>query len=354
MLNCRRLVVVCAAWLAAGPALAQGRNDLFVLEHAIHEPPRVQPRPPEPAPEAAPTPVAPVTVEAPLSPAELKRAAYAFVQAYAAPTIKIAHVARWRDPICVGVSGVTPEEAGRMRARVEAVARALGRPVARPGCETNVDIKVSPDPQSVLDRVADRAEPELGYYHRSDAKALKQVTRPIQAWYMTATVGGRGPSAGALFAGVGRARADGEDIDDPLSPTPNGCGDSRLSGSCLQSVFKNVLIVVDSSRVQDPSRGFAADYVAMLALSQPRSLDNCGTLPSVIDAFARCDVRRAPEGLTRADVAYLTALYAIDPEDSLSSARADIAARMARLLDSAESAARLEIVSAPAAPADAR
>jgi hypothetical protein len=335
MLVGRRLVLALAASLVAGPALA------------TREPPRVELKPPEPAAQAGPTPVAPVTVQAPLAPAELNRAASAFVQAYAVPTVKIAHIARWREPICVHIDGMTAAKAGRMRARVEAVAKALGRSVAGPGCAANVDIKVSADPQGLLDRIAAQAEPALGYYHRSDTAALKKVNRPIQAWYMTATVGGRAPSAGALFANVGRSRAETEDIDDPDSPTPNGCGDSRLSGACLQSVFKNVLIVVDSGRVEGRGQGLIADYVAMLALSQPRSLELCGVLPSVIDAFARCEARRAPEGLTAADVAYLRALYATDPEASLATARSDIASRMARLLGSPDSASRLVIADAP-------
>ncbi|MGZ3314097.1 MAG: hypothetical protein ACXU8Q_08015 [Caulobacteraceae bacterium] len=313
-------------------------------------------KPPEPEPVAqpAPTPVAPVTVQARLSPAELSKAAYAFVQAYAAPTIKIDHIARWREPICVHVDGVTALEARRLQARVEDVARALGRPLAKPGCAPNIDIKVTSDPQGVLDRIAARAEATLGYYHRSNTAGLKRVTRPIQAWYMTATVGGGAPNAGALFANVGRSRPEADNIDDPDSPTPNGCGDSRLSGSCLRSVFNNVLIVVDSGRVGERTPGAVSDYVAMLALSQPRSLDGCGILPSVIDAFARCDVRPAPEGLTPADVAYLMSLYETDAEASLSTARFNIAARMTRLLSSADAAARLVIATATSPDANQR
>ena len=77
------------------------------------------------------------------------------------------------------------------------------------------------------------------------------------------------------------------------------------------------------------------DYLVLLALSQPRSLDGCSGLSSVIDMFAKSvcpgqDV--APDGLTPSDAAYLTALYASDPEAKLSLAKGDIELRMDDLL----------------------
>jgi len=59
-----------------------------------------------------------------------------------------------------------------------------------------------------------------------------------------------------------------------------------------------------------------ADYVAMLALSQPGSSGHCQFLPSITDLFA-CPGRAAPGGLTPADAAYLTALYAEPPRFSV-------------------------------------
>jgi hypothetical protein len=73
------------------------------------------------------------------------------------------------------------------------------------------------------------------------------------------------------------------------------------------------------------------DYVAMLALSQPRSLDGCMTLASIIDllAPATCPGRDPPEGLTPADTAYLTALYASDPLANKAMQQSVMSARMA-------------------------
>jgi hypothetical protein len=178
-----------------------------------------------------PTPVTALTVQAARSPAEVEKQAYTFVQSYAASTVRLDQIARWRDPICVQVTGLAADKGAEVQARIEDMAKTIGRAVGKARCRPNVDIKFTVDPQSLLDSIAARQEATLGYYHGHDAKALKTVTRPIQAWYVTATAGRGGPMAGALFTNVGRTRYEDEVVDDPDSPSPTGCGESRFS-SC--------------------------------------------------------------------------------------------------------------------------
>ncbi len=288
----------------------------------------------QPAPAQAKTSaisVAPLTVQAAPSPAEVEKQTSSFVKAYAASTARLDQIARWRDPICVQVSGLVADQAALVRARLEDVAKAVGRGAQQAGCRPNIEIMFAVDPQALIDTIVNRQEAALGYYHRHDAKALKTVTRPIQAWYMTATVGGAQSSAGAIFTGHSATLTMDRVTDDPDNLPPTGCGDSHYS-SCLQSVFDNILVVVDIGRVQGKSPSAVSDYVAMLALSQPRSLDGCKILPSVTDLFAACPERAAPDGLTQADFAYLAALYAADPEAKKAGQQSDIARRMAAIL----------------------
>lgn len=323
-----RPALACAAWLTATTALAQSAPLVQLIQP-----------PAPPAPPAAATPVAPVTVQAPLSPAELKEQAVSFVRSYAASTVRLDQIARWREPICAQIGGLKPVEAYQVQARLEEVAKAAGARLLAPGCAANVDIWFTEEPQVLLDRIAARQEEALGYFHSSDTKALKTVTRPIQAWYMTATTGSGGPNAGAMFANVGGARYDSEVVDDPESLAPKGCGDSRFS-ACQQSVFKHVLVVVDSGRVQGHSRALVSDYVAMLVLAQARSLEGCKVLPSVTDLFSACPGRTAPDSLTPADAAYLAALYAANLEAKKAGEQSDIAERMAKILIKANPVAR--------------
>jgi hypothetical protein len=71
----------------------------------------------------------------------------------------------------------------------------------------------------------------------------------------------------------------------------------------------------------------------MVTLSQPRTLDGCGALPSVIDFFAvTCPGRVPPDRLTRTDMAYLQALYGANLEARRTSEVTDVASRMAQIL----------------------
>lgn len=325
-------LIACAALLPAAFAASGAR--------ATQEPPRVVMKP---APPAGTPTVAPLAVEA-TEPAELKKQTYSFVDTFSAATPRLDQYARWTDPVCVTVQGLSPDQEAKIKARVEEVAKGVGVRVLGKGCQANIEVKFSAQPQGFLDQVAATHEDMLGYWHRRDRDTLKVMNRPIQAWYRTATVGAGGTtgsaftyiesggSATAVPAGTVGEQASGKIIDDPDERAPTGCGNSRFS-SCLKSVFDHVLIMVDTNAVASAPAGLVADYVAMLAMAQPQSLDGCNALKSVIDIYARgCAGRDPPDGLTRADVAFLTSLYKIDLEAKKLSQETDISNRMSDML----------------------
>lgn len=296
-----------------------------------------------PSPARPPAPVGQVTVVAKPAPKVIQQQARSFVQDYAATAnAEVGQIGRWRDAVCVTVVGLPrADQAQAIKARIESVAQAVGLPAARSGCRPNVEIVFSDQPQQTMDLVAKKREYLLGYAHRNRHDRLKTVTRPVQAWYVTSTqadgadLGGLAWTAAAAF--VRNHYAD-EVIDDPANQPPAGCGDNPRFSACLKSVFSNVFIVADSRVLQGRQLGEAADYLVMLALSQPRSLDGCTAARSVIDLFATpaCPGREPPDGLTPADAAYLTALYAAEMDAKKWVQQSDIAGRMARILTRAD------------------
>ena len=209
-------------------------------------------------------------------------------------------------------------------------------------------------------------EAYLGFHARNEIAKARTVTHPIQGWYATATAGAAGatglafggasggsngthmitagPDPAAWEANFGQIQAvtlSMEVVDNPEDVAPVGCGDSRFS-SCMKSMFRNVIVIADTSALVGKDMGAVTDYVAMLAVSQPRSLDGCYALPSVIDLLAKsaCTDRDPPAGLTAADSAYLTGLYGSDPEARTTSAESDIARHMAAMLIKAKAPAR--------------
>lgn len=315
-----------------------------------------QTAPAAPPANGASTTVAPVTVEAGAPPKVIKRQTESFVHSYAAvPNPEIGQIARWRDPVCVQVEGLPrADQAAAIKARIESVAQAVGVRAARANCKANVEIVFTSQPQQTMDLVAKRREDLLGYDHRQEHDRLKTVTRPIQAWYQTATRGEGVNNAGMAFAIVkdaageaisnpgnmpGQSSAD-ETIDEPDSSKPTGCANAPRFTACLQSVFRNIFMIADSNALQGKDLGAVADYLAMLALSQPRSLDGCNSFASVIDLMAKaaCPGRDPPDGMTPTDAAYLTALYKADLDGFLQFEQGDISNRMAEILVKAEGA----------------
>jgi hypothetical protein len=330
-------LLVCAAWLPASVALATG------------EPPKVQMKPATADAPASTAPTVPtvsaISVEA-TQPAELRKQTYNYVTSFAGTSPKIDGVSRWTHPVCVTVDGLPADKGAQVKGRVEEVAQAIGLKIAKAGCLPNIEIFFAGHAQAFLDQIAAQRTQLLGYEYRTEANKLKAMTRPIQAWYMTATVG-TGNTGGTTSADQGGYQQNqaglgiGEVMDTPSGQAPAGCGDSRFGG-CLKSVFEHVLIVVDLPAAGDKSAGLLSDYVTMLALAQPKSLDACNGLVSVIDLFSStCAGRKAPDGMTRADVAYLTSLYKANLEAHKSSQESDIASRMSDMLLKANKLDRL-------------
>jgi hypothetical protein len=328
----------CAAWLVSSAALAQ-------------------PAPAASIKDAPSTTVSPVTVEA-STPKVIRKQAYSFVQSYAAtPNPNIDQISRWHDPVCVQVWGLPlAAQAAKIKARIETMAQAVGLPPVRPGCKINVEIVFTAQPQAMMDTIAQRWEPVLGYYHRDKTAQLKTVAYPIQAWYVTGTES-EGVNIGALISsGIppDSYLRSPRVVDDPEQHPPMGCVDRFTA--CYKSEFGNVLIVADSKALDGKTLRLIADDMVMLALSQPKSLDGCNALPSVIDAFAKspCPGRDAPRGLTPADAAYLKALYSADPEGKKFVEQVAIGERMANILIKGDPIAAAGAGSTGSPPADAK
>jgi hypothetical protein len=235
-----------------------------------------------------------------------------FVSSHGAPA-RSGQFARWADPVCPVTVGLSPAMNARVSNRVMDVAIKVRAPLPRRGrCKPNIEILFTDQPQQLLDLVARKRQELLGFHYVPQTRTLKTVNRPIQAWYLTSTENGAG------------ARA----LDVADSQMPSGCAGSPFT-SCLMSVFTNVLIVADGKALDGKPIGPTADYIALLALSQSRSLDGCDALPSILDWLSPLCGAGAADALTDADLGYLKALYRLHPDLKMWLARDSAADRMA-------------------------
>ncbi len=296
------------------PALCAALAMVFPLAPARAQTPSSEPA----------TTLPPVTVTAPATRSARYAQAFNFIQSHGAPA-RSGQLARWREIVCPVAVGLSPELNGEVVRKVVARAAEVGARVPRRGsCQPNVEILFTAEPQALMELVAEKRGAYLGYHYISETAAFAKVTHPIEARYLTATRNGQGVSLADVASGApldAATRLNGKAV-------VGACPASRLT-ECLSSLFVNVLIVVDGKALEGRPIGPVADYVALLALSQPKTQDGCDAMPSILDLLStRCGARPAPTAMSRGDLAYLKSLYAIDPESNLGQQRANIAMQM--------------------------
>jgi hypothetical protein len=250
-----------------------------------------------------------------------------FVQSFAAPTYLIGKIGRWEDSICPVTVGLRPEAIKFITKRVRDVAAQTGAPVDRhASCTPNLQILFTSHPQVLLDHIRDNTPEVLGYYSNgAELKARATVTRPIQAWYMTATIDLHG------YPVVdGKPTGFGVQIGGPNNFMPNAhvaIVTGNRTGDGLHATFYRVMVVVDPDKLVDYEMGSLADYIAMLSLTQLSSLDTCQQLPSIVNLLAAGCANKA-NALTENDFAYLRGLYKMGPDRNLRAQQDEIAYHM--------------------------
>jgi hypothetical protein len=326
-------------WQTALVALAAGA--------AVAAPTAAASQPVQVAVAAPPAARAKATLPAPPTPAEAKTLATDFVRSYAAST-RFHTIGRWAGSLCVNVVGLSLQQVEAVHDRIAEVADSVGLTVLGPACKGyNVEIAFAKDPQGTLESVKAHGVNPLGD-RTSETRDVKTVTLPIQAWYVTNGVvyadndtnSTNSLKVSVLYQGLPPAGAPpGVPSGSAFNPSPgtgvgNGfpAGGGGGYGGEGPRAFVNVLVIVDARRTANVEIGALADYVAMLALSQPRALGQCNVLPSITDLFANCPGRAPPNGLTPADTAYLAALYTAAGAVIGESQQSHVVQRMADLM----------------------
>lgn len=250
-----------------------------------------------------------------------------YIQNFAAPTRLAGKLARWHDGVCPQVVGIKPDYAGFIARRIREVAAQVGAPLGADGCRTNIQVVFTTTPQALIDNVYAHQPEYLGYANDATARRrLATVTRPLEAWYSTATrdlhgqveVDGR-KTMGTTMTWPPPPPSGGPAIGSPITlEIPNGritqVTGGRL-GDGLKSELAHVVILAEPARLGDFQIGALADYIAMLSLTQLASLDVCQPLPSIVNLLVQ-DCAARPAALTDTDTAYLKGLYAMGADRS--------------------------------------
>lgn len=269
--------------------------------------------------------------------------------------------------ICPQTIGLGDEYAEYVSQRIRDIAADVGAPVnSDPACRPNIEVVFTTTPQELIDNIRKTDPLYLGFHQtQGELDALAKVVHPIQAWYTTMSVASTdtpstthapkvitntgnvldpamaldvgmecppGPPVGvgelggggiaikhAQFKGGVVVSAGGvHELEFPCYNLP-GASLSRAKDD-LGTDFFNILVVAEPAKLQDYEVGALADYITMLVLSQPTSLDVCQELPSISNLLAPgCNA--VPGRITDGDLAYLDALYSLPGGNLLSTQR---------------------------------
>ena len=254
-----------------------------------------------------------------------------FVRSYAAHSGFAAKMARWKAGICPIVAGLPEAHSKFVIERVRQVANQVGAPVAAAGCKSNIDIVFTLHPQVLLDGIRKKNRVLLGYHEAGEEEQLATVSHPVQAWYTTQTV----DLQGSTSIDDKLRNHGGFYIDSPMGPlypqifvpdAPAVHVTGSHLGDGLASELFHVVITIDLARVQGQTVGALADYVAMLSLAQTLSFEACAPVLSITNLVSQgCDDGLKAESVTANDLAYLQALYRIDPRGSFAQQEGDLA-----------------------------
>jgi hypothetical protein len=245
------------------------------------------------------------------APKDVDQAVHDFVHTYAKPTPLMGKMARWSKgaPLCPNAVGLTPDFNSFIIARIRQVADMVGAPLqTKLPCKPNMVVLFTPQPQALLDVVRAQKPVLLGYHSTAQMEAMTRVSHPIQAWYATATRDYNGTlrldDAQAFDACVAMYGA--------ASCSAASMGTRVFDG--MHSEMAAVTVVADANKIAGLQIGALADYIAMLALSQTQTFEACLPLASIANLMtADCEGKKA-QSLTESDLAYLKALYKINPD----------------------------------------
>lgn len=286
---------------------------------------------PQPQPEAGGQPIT-VIGEREDSEAQRRREASRFFDSHAVRT-RIGQLARWHEPVCVRAWGLPGEMNARIANRVMDIAESLDIPTNRAElCRPNIRIGFTTEPQAMVERAYRRNRLVIGFHYVARRDQIMEVRQPVQAWYVTRTRGGGTGAAAADQSGVQGVTADAGTIDEAGVRAPGGAAGSRLTTGS-SSGLAHVLIFADTRHAAGEEVDSIAELLAYLALAQTPVAETCVATDTILNLMnPACPPSRRPAALTRQDMAYLRALYSVDPTWGPALQRGSIVLRMTDVL----------------------
>lgn len=276
--------------------------------------------------QAAPTDDSEIIVQGRAETAEDRRAAAsAFVR-----QLGVAEgqkpVARWIDPVCVKVSGLSAAHAAIVKKRLRAVALAAGAPVDVAPCRTNVLVSFVERGGDMVRRLMRRAGSRFREVALTEREQLRSDTIPARWWYNTEIrdkYGQRANTAPLAWAGGAKA-GSGSIMTEVAGGSLNHYGSSLVSTQAIRALT-SATIVIDANLVQGASLDSVAAHAALVVFAE---IDRDASPPtgSILGLYRPDATAR---NLSERDRLFLRELYAMPLDRRARQQRNRLIARLA-------------------------
>lgn len=233
-------------------------------------------------------------------------------------------LATFIDPVCPTVLGLSKADDERVEQRIRRVAAAIGAPVAKPQCTTNLYVLVGGDKAETIAGLRKQFPGLVGGVAGSLMRRLAKAPGPVAAWQVVDQIGSDGMQTSSVQTEAGSAPVRG--VFTVGSP-------SRLVRMTRPFVLGSVL-VVEAKALEGVTTRQLADYAVMRTLA-PTDTTRTAALPvdsiiKLFDGAAAPDA--APPSVTWWDFAFLKSLYASSNDVVASQQRGQIGRKMAKEL----------------------
>lgn len=245
-------------------------------------------------------------------------------------------LSRFEEPVCPAVYGLASKQGEYVADRIRTVARAAGAAVAKPRCDANLIVFVTPDKAALLKMLASQRDDYAPQQFSSELiRKMERDPSPVAAWQLKTIKWVDGYTPAKTTAASNEKPEQMVQESHPLiAPL------SRIRPEARRE-FRASVLVIQADALAGLTTTQLADYVAMRSLTEvdPAALHppTPDTILKVIDAPIGAPT---PLTLTAWDMSFLKAFYASANDVYAGHQRADVAWRMKRELDKAATAQR--------------
>lgn len=237
-------------------------------------------------------------------------------------------LARWIDPVCPLVTGLSKESGEYILGRVTEIANAAGAPLGGEKCHPNLFIIATKQPDVDLRDLYKRHDQEVfGGADPDVVEGFIAKHRPVKTWYDTVQKTPEGlPLIQESFPGESVEKVvilpQGGTAVLPVRPNMSESQGtnawSQASHLVMNAVWviERVFVIIDPTQFKGVTRGQLADYVAMSGLAQIKLDTHLGDDPSILTLFDKGPQAASP-GLTPWDQAFLKSVYSTEAKSIL-------------------------------------